>query len=82
MDPDFFRDTLDLLEGKRVGINVISKSGTTTETAIAFRILQDLMDKNWGDKTRELILVTTDRVRGSLKNHGRRQRLLFLCDPG
>ena len=67
MDPDFFRDTLDLLEGKRVAINVISKSGTTTETAIAFRILQDLMDKNWGEKTRELILVTTDRVRGALK---------------
>ena len=39
MDPDYFRDSLDMLEGKRIGINVISKSGTTTETAIAFRII-------------------------------------------
>jgi len=67
MDPDFFRDTLDLLEGKRVGINVISKSGTTTETAIAFRIVQDLMEKNWGEKASELTLVTTDKARGALR---------------
>lgn len=67
MDPDFFRDTLDLLEGKCVAANVISKSGTTTETAVAFRILKDLMEKNWGDKARELILVTTDKVRGALR---------------
>jgi glucose-6-phosphate isomerase len=67
MDPDFFRDTLDLLEGKRVAVNVISKSGTTTETAIAFRILQDMMEKSWGDKASELIFVTTDKVSGALR---------------
>ncbi len=67
MDPDFFRDTLDLLEGKRVAVNVISKSGTTTETAIAFRIIQDLMEKSWGAQANRLILVTTDRAKGALK---------------
>ncbi|MBN2126680.1 MAG: glucose-6-phosphate isomerase [Deltaproteobacteria bacterium] len=67
MDPDFFRDTLDMLEGKRVGINVISKSGTTTETAIAFRIMQDLLEKNYGDQANRVILVTTDRVKGALR---------------
>lgn len=67
MDPDFFRDTLDMLEGKRVGINVISKSGTTTETAIAFRIIQRLMEENWGDQAGRMILVTTDKSRGALK---------------
>lgn len=67
MDPDFFRDTLDMLEGKRVGLNVISKSGTTTETAIAFRIFQDLLEKTFGEKAGEFILVTTDREKGALK---------------
>ena len=46
MDPDYFRDILDMLEGKRIGVNVISKSGTTTETALAFRIILGLMEKN------------------------------------
>jgi glucose-6-phosphate isomerase len=67
MDPDYFRDTLDALEGKRVGINVISKSGTTTETAIAFRIMQQLLEKNWKDRASQLIYVTTDRVKGALR---------------
>ena len=67
MDPDYFRDTLDMLEGKRVAINVISKSGTTTETAIAFRIIRNLMEKNWGDKANQMILITTDKVKGPLR---------------
>ncbi|MCF8119806.1 MAG: glucose-6-phosphate isomerase [Deltaproteobacteria bacterium] len=67
MDPDFFRDTLDMLAGKRIGINVISKSGTTTETAIAFRIIRSLMEKTWGRKADSLILVTTDQERGALR---------------
>jgi len=67
MDPDFFRDTLDMLQGKRIAVNVISKSGTTTETAVAFRIIRKLMEENWGNEADRLILVTTDRARGALK---------------
>jgi len=67
MDPDFFRDTLDVLKGKRIAINVISKSGTTTETAIAFRIIRRLMEENWGNDADRMILVTTDGTRGALK---------------
>lgn len=67
MDPDFFRDTLDMLKGKRIGINVISKSGTTTETAIAFRIIRKLMEGNWANDADRMILVTTDGIRGALK---------------
>ena len=67
MDPDYFRDTIDMLEGKRVGINVISKSGTTTETAIAFRIIQQLLENNWGDDANKFILATTDKVKGALR---------------
>lgn len=68
MDPDYVRDTLDMLRGKVVGINVISKSGTTTETAIAFRILRNVLEKNWGQNAKDLIYVTTDVTRGALKN--------------
>ncbi len=67
MDPDYFRDTLDMLKGKGIGINVISKSGTTTETAIAFRILRNLMEKNWGQDAKNLIYATTDAEKGALK---------------
>lgn len=67
MDPDYFRDTLDMLEGKRIGINVISKSGTTTETAIAFRILLRLLEENWGKEADRFIIVTTDGEKGALR---------------
>jgi glucose-6-phosphate isomerase len=67
MDPDYFRDSLDILEGKRIGLNVISKSGTTTETAIAFRIIQQLMEANWGDKADKFIIATTDKSKGALR---------------
>lgn len=67
MDPDYFRDTLDMLEGKRVGINVISKSGTTTETAIAFRIMLELMEDTWGKDASRFIFATTDKTRGALR---------------
>jgi len=67
MDPDFFRDTLDMLRGRRVGVNVISKSGTTTETAIAFRVLRRLLEQSCGEGARELILATTDPVKGALR---------------
>jgi len=67
VDPDFFRDTLDLLDGKRIGVNVISKSGTTAETAIAFRIIRELMEQLYGNKAAELIVATTDKTKGALR---------------
>lgn len=67
MDPDYFRDTLDMLEGKRVGINVISKSGTTTETAIAFRIILKLLEENRGKDASRFVIATTDKTRGALR---------------
>jgi glucose-6-phosphate isomerase len=67
VDPDFFRDTLDMLRRKRVAVNVISKSGATTETALAFRIIRKLMEANWGRDADRLVLVTTDKARGALK---------------
>ncbi len=65
---DAMNDVLSLCEGKRVSVNVISKSGTTTEPAIAFRVFRDYLEKTVGkEEARRRIYVTTDRARGTLK---------------
>lgn len=62
------QDILSLCEGKDISVNVISKSGTTTEPALAFRIFKELLETRYGKEgARERIFVTTDRVRGALK---------------
>ena len=61
-------ELLAICEGKDVCINVISKSGTTTEPAVAFRVFRELLEKKYGkDGARERIFVTTDKARGTLK---------------
>ncbi len=61
-------DILSICEGKDVCINVISKSGTTTEPAVTFRIFRELLEKKYGEEgARERIFVTTDKARGKLK---------------
>lgn len=68
MSPVYLKHLLDVVEGKDICINVISKSGTTTESAIAFRIFKEYMEKKYGKKgAAERIYVTTDKVRGALK---------------
>ncbi len=62
-------ELLTLCEGKDICLNVISKSGTTTETAVAFRVFRDLMYKKYGEEgAKERIFVTTDKARGTLKS--------------
>lgn len=64
----YVRDLFDVLEGKDVSVNVISKSGTTTEPAIAFRIFRDYLEKKYGvEEARKRIFATTDQARGALK---------------
>jgi glucose-6-phosphate isomerase len=59
---------LQLLEGKDFSVNVISKSGTTTEPAIAFRIFRELLEKKYGkEAARKRIYATTDQEKGALK---------------
>ena len=61
-------EVLALCEGRDVCVNVISKSGTTTEPAVAFRVFRTLLEKKYGKEgARERIFVTTDRARGTLK---------------
>ena len=61
-------DIIELCEGKDVSINMISKSGTTTEPAIAFRVFREMLEKKYGkDGAKDRIYCTTDKARGTLK---------------
>ncbi|SDY43780.1 glucose-6-phosphate isomerase [Tindallia californiensis] len=69
MDADYLYHLKHWLKGKEFSINVISKSGTTTEPAIAFRIFRQLLEERYGDiESRKRIYVTTDARKGALKN--------------
>ena len=61
-------ELLQICEGKDVTINMISKSGTTTEPAIAFRVLREMLEKKYGKEgAKERIFCTTDKAKGTLK---------------
>lgn len=65
----YIEHLLYVLEGKDISINVISKSGTTTEPALAFRILREYMEQKYGkEEARSRIYVTTDQNEGALRN--------------
>lgn len=64
----YLRHLLDVMDNKEISINVISKSGTTTEPAIAFRILKKYMENKYGkEKAKDRIYATTDKSKGALK---------------
>ncbi|WP_273478160.1 glucose-6-phosphate isomerase [Ignavigranum ruoffiae] len=64
----YIHDLLDLIADRDFSVNVISKSGTTTEPAIAFRIFKEKLIEKYGEaKAKERIYVTTDKVKGALK---------------
>ena len=68
ISPTYLNDIIKVTKGKRFSINVISKSGTTTETALAFRVLRKLLEDSVGPKeANKRIYATTDRVKGTLK---------------
>lgn len=63
----YLKDLLDICEGKEVSVNVISKSGTTTEPAIAFRVFKQFMEEKYGkEEAKNRIFATTDKARGAL----------------
>ncbi|MHC1684492.1 MAG: glucose-6-phosphate isomerase [Clostridiaceae bacterium] len=68
ISPTYLADLLETVEGMDISVNVISKSGTTTEPAIAFRIFKDYMEKKYGKEgAKARIYATTDKARGALK---------------
>lgn len=65
---NYLNDLIECIGNKDISINVISKSGTTTEPAIAFRIFREFMESKYGiDEARRRIYVTTDKEKGALK---------------
>ena len=68
LSPVYLNDLLDFVADKDISINVISKSGTTTEPAIAFRVFREVLETKYGvEEARKRIYVTTDKQKGALK---------------
>lgn len=68
LSSDYIYEVLKLIEDKEIAVNVISKSGTTLEPAIAFRIVRDFLEKRYGKySARKRIIATTDKEKGALK---------------
>ncbi len=64
----YMAELLEVIDGKDISVNVISKSGTTTEPAIAFRIFKDILEKKYGkEEAKGRIYATTDKAKGALK---------------
>ena len=65
----YLNEIISLCEGKDISVNIISKSGTTTEPAVAFRIFKKLLEDKYGkEEAKNRIYATTDKEKGTLKN--------------
>ncbi len=68
ISPTYLNEVISLVEGRDFSVNIISKSGTTTEPALAFRVFRELLEERYGEEgARERIFSTTDKARGTLK---------------
>lgn len=68
LSPNYMNELIEYIGNKDFSVNVISKSGTTTEPAIAFRIFREMLENKYGiDEARSRIYATTDKERGALK---------------
>ena len=68
LSPNYINELIEYIGDKDFSINVISKSGTTTEPAISFRIFREILENKYGiDEARSRIYVTTDKKKGALK---------------
>ena len=68
LSPNYINELIEYIGDKDFSVNVISKSGTTTEPAVAFRIFREILENKYGiDEARSRIYATTDRKKGALK---------------
>ncbi len=68
ISPTYLSEVVSLVEGRDFSVNIISKSGTTTEPALAFRVFRDLLVERYGEEgAKGRIYATTDRAKGTLK---------------
>ena len=78
----YMNDVIDLLDGKDFSVNVISKSGTTTEPAIAFRVFRKLLEEKYGiEEARKRIYATTDKAKGALKTQAKEEGIESFVIP-
>ena len=82
LSPNYIMDLIDYISDKDISINVISKSGTTTEPAIAFRIFREILENKYSLKeARERIYVTTDKRKGALKELAKKEKYTTFVIP-
>lgn len=82
LSPNYINDLIQYIGNKDLSINVISKSGTTTEPAIAFRIFRELLENKYGLKeAKKRIYVTTDSQKGALKTLSTKERYTRFVIP-
>ena len=82
MSADYMNDLLEVIRGKRVALNVISKSGRTTEPAVAFRVLRDeLFGRFSKDQLAKSLFITTDGEKGALRQYAREYGLTAFDIP-
>lgn len=82
LNPNYINDLIEVIGNKDISINVISKSGTTTEPAIAFRIFRELLENKYGLKeAKKRIYVTTDAKNGALKKLALREKYTTFVIP-
>ena len=68
LSSSYTQELIDYLDGKDYSVNVISKSGTTTEPAVAFRLFKQLLEDKYGkEEAKQRIFATTDKEKGALK---------------
>ena len=68
ISPTYLNDVISLVEGRDFSVNIISKSGTTTEPALAFRVFREMLEERYGEEgAKSRIYATTDKARGTLK---------------
>ena len=82
LSPNYLNDLIDFIGDKDICINVISKSGTTTEPAIAFRFFREFLETKYGIKeARKRIYVTTDKEKGALKELAKEEKYTTFIIP-
>ena len=83
LDPDYVHDALAHLKGRKFAVNVISKSGTTTETSVAFRLLREMCEEKYGKEgARKAIVATTDAHNGALLKLSEEEGYVRFVLPG
>lgn len=82
MSPNYIKDVISYVEHRDFSVNVISKSGTTTEPAISFRLFRELLEAKYGlEEARSRIYVTTDKKKGALKELAKSEKYVSFVIP-